>query len=92
APTFLGHPEAQRQHDHLYWEFHETDMIGLRQGDWKLVVRRGTPALYNLASDPHEDHDLSKSHPDLLRQLIKKVHADHTDHPLFPVTLPTLVP
>ena len=80
----------QHKHDHLYWEFHETDMLGVRQGDWKLVVHHGKSALYNLRQDPHEDHDLSQEHPALVRKLIKKIYEDHTDSPLFPITLPEL--
>ena len=88
-PTLKG-KGRQRKHDHLYWEFHETDMLGIRQGDWKLVVLRGKAALYNLRKDPHEDHDLSQERPALVRKLIKKIYEDHTDSPLFPVTLPAL--
>jgi arylsulfatase len=87
-PTWLGHPENQLQHDHLYWEFHETDMLGVRHGDWKLVVHHGKPALYNLADDPHEDNDLAGRYPDIVRLLVGKIYEDHTDSPLFPVTLP----
>jgi arylsulfatase len=65
-------------------------MLGVRQGDWKLVVRRGKSALYNLRKDPHEDHDLSQERPALVRKLIKKIYEDHTDNPLFPITLPEL--
>ena len=88
-PTLTG-KGRQRKHDHLYWEFHETDMLGVRQGDWKLVVHRGKPALYNLRKDPHEDNDLSQEHPALVRRLIRKIYEDHTDSPLFPITLPEL--
>ena len=69
-PTLTG-KGRQRQHDHLYWEFHETDMLGVRQGDWKLVVRHGRCALYNLARDPHEDHDEAVKHPGIVRRLIQ---------------------
>lgn len=86
-PTLTGRG-TQRQHDHLYWEFHETDMIGVRQGDMKLVVSRGTPHLYDLATDPHEDTDLASKHPEMVRQLIGKIYEDHTDSRLFKVTLP----
>lgn len=88
-PTLTG-KGRQRKHDHLYWEFHETDMLGVRQGDWKLVVHHGKSALYNLREDPHEDNDLSQEHPALVRKLIKKIYEDHTDSPLFPITLPEL--
>ncbi len=88
-PTLIG-KGRQRQHDHLYWEFHETDMLGVRQGDWKLVVKSGRPALYNLADDPHEDNDLAASRPEIVRLLVEKIYEDHTDNPLFPITLPKL--
>ena len=88
-PTLTG-KGRQRRHDHLFWEFHETDMLGVRRGDWKLVVKRGKPSLYNLATDPHEDNDLSAQYPKIVRRLVKKIHEDHTDSPLFPVTLPPL--
>ena len=38
APTLLG-DEGQEQHDFLYWEFNETNQIGVRKGDWKLIVK-----------------------------------------------------
>jgi arylsulfatase len=89
VPTLTG-KGRQRQHDHLYWEFHETDMLGVRQGDWKLVVQHGRCALYNLARDPHEDHDEAVKHPGIVRRLIQKIYEDHTDSPLFPITLPPM--
>ena len=63
-------------------------MLGVRYGDWKLVVKHGKSALYNLATDPHEDHDLAEQHPELVVKLVQKIYDDHTDSPLFPVTLP----
>lgn len=36
ASTLLGDDGKQQKHDFLYWEFHETDQIGVRMGDWKL--------------------------------------------------------
>ncbi|MBO7069495.1 MAG: arylsulfatase [Bacteroidaceae bacterium] len=88
-PTLTG-KGRQRKHDHLYWEFHETDMLAIRQGDWKLVVCHGKSSLYNLREDPHEDHNLSQKYPALVRKLVKKIYEDHTDSPLFPITLPEL--
>ena len=87
VPTLTGKGK-QKMHDHLYWEFHETDMLGVRRGNWKLVVKRGNPALYNLATDPHEDHDLAKERPEVVRLLVDKIYEEHTDNPLFPITLP----
>ena len=58
-------------------------------GDWKLIVIRGVPHLYNLATDLHEDHNLAAEHPDIVQQLIDIIHREHRPSPLFPVTLPT---
>lgn len=90
CPTMLGKPRKQRKHDFLYWEMSDggTQVIGVRQGDWKLVVSQGKPFLYNLKTDIHEDHDLKSEHPDKLAELIGIVHREHTDSPLFPITLP----
>ena len=86
APTLLG--GKQPSHDHLYWEFHETDQIAVRRGDWKLVVMAGKPHLYNLADDVHEDHDVAALYPELVAQLVDIVHSEHIDNPTFRVTLP----
>jgi arylsulfatase len=63
-------------------------MLGVRQGNWKLVVKAGEPHLYNLADDPHEDHDLAARYPKMVRRLIDIIYREHTESPLFPVTLP----
>ena len=88
APTLLGDDAHQQKHDHLYWEFHETDQIGVRKGDWKLVVIKGIPHLYNLANDIHEDNDLSSQHPEIVRNLIDIIRKEHTESPNFRITLP----
>ena len=89
APTLLGQDERQAKHDFLYWEFHETDQIGLRMGDWKLVVVRGVPRLYDLATDIHEDHDVAAQHPDIVRQMTDIILREHRPSELFRVTLPS---
>lgn len=87
APTLLD-KEGQQQHEFLYWEFHETDQMALRMGDWKLIVDHGTPRLYNLAEDLHEDHDIASLHPEIVQQMIHKILQEHTESPYFKVTLP----
>lgn len=88
-PTLTG-KGVQAQHEYLYWEFHETDMMAVRKGDWKLVVRRGKCALYDLATDLHEDHDVAAQHPDVVRELKDAIRREHTESPVsnFKVTLP----
>ena len=87
APTILGEP-GQKEHEFLYWEFSETDQFGLRMGDWKLVVIKGIPHLYNLAEDIHEDNDLASERPDLVSKMVGIIRREHTPSPYFPVTLP----
>ena len=40
-PYPRGRDDEQQEHDHLYWEFHETDMMGVRMGDRKRCKRTG---------------------------------------------------
>ena len=87
-PTFLGEETKQPRHTYLYWEFHETDMIAVRRGHWKIVVHRGRCALYDLDHDLGERNDCSALHPEVVQQLIDVIYREHRDHPLFPVTLP----
>ena len=86
--TLKGNDAKQEKHDFLYWEFHETNMMALRMGDWKLVVKGGVPQLYDLSTDIHEDHDLAAQHPDLVAQMVDIILREHTDSPMFQVTLP----
>ena len=86
--TLKGNDAKQEKHDFLYWEFHETNMMALRMGDWKLVVKGGTPYLYDLSTDIHEDTDLAAQHPAIVAQMVDIIHREHTDSQMFKVTLP----
>ena len=88
ASTLLGDDGKQQKHDFLYWEFHETDQIGIRMGDWKLLVKKGTPYLYDLSNDVHEDHNIAAAHPDIVKQMKEIIKREHRDSDIFPVTLP----
>ena len=84
VPTLLGQP-GQRQHDHLYWEYHSGGGIqAVRFGDWKAVrnsvnkAPAATPELYNLATDPREKTDVAAQFPDIAARaaaLMKSSHA-----------------
>ena len=86
-PALTGRGK-QQTHPWLYWEFSETDMMALRMGNWKLVVKQGKCQLFDLATDLHEDHDLADRHPDVVAQMKAIIRREHVDSPLFPVTLP----
>ena len=92
APTLLGEGE-QEQHEFLYWEFHETNMMALRMGDWKLVVKSGTPHLYDLSVDTHEDNNLAAQHPEVVKEMVRIIHREHVASEISQfnnLTLPTL--
>ena len=87
APTLLG-KKKQKEHDFLYWEFNETNQIGVRMDDWKLIVKKGKPFLYNLKTDIHEDNDVALQHPDIVEKLKKVIFEQRIPNPYFSVTLP----
>ena len=87
APTLLG-KKKQKKHDFLYWEFDETDQIAVRMDDWKMVVKKGTPFIYNLKTDIHEDTDIALQHPDVVEKMKAIIFEQHTPNPYFSVTLP----
>lgn len=91
APTLLGKPEDQKQHDILYWEFPAYGgQQALRLGDWKGVrtdLMRGKDLsieLYHLASDPGELHDRSAEHPELVSRIERLMFEARTPSSLFP--------
>ena len=70
-PELLG--REQQKHDFLYWEFHERGgKQALLKDEWKAVRLNvgkdpnGPLELYNLESDPSEEHNVAEAHPDLL--------------------------
>lgn len=87
-PTLLGDTARQKQHEFLYWEFEETDQIGVRMADWKMVVKQGVPHLYNLGTDLHEDNDVAKENPEVVNEMLKIIATQHVENPDFKVTLP----
>ena len=70
APTLIGQPRKQKQHDYLYWEFHERGgRLAIREGNWKAirynVLREPNRRLelYDLSSDLSESNDLAELYP-----------------------------
>lgn len=93
APTLLGEPEKQRQHDLLYWEFPAYGgQQAVRVGDWKAVrqnLAKLTPGespkteLYDLSKDPAEAHNVAADHTDIVSQLEHVMAAQHVPSELF---------
>jgi len=87
-PTLLG-KKGQKEHDFLYWEFHEQKgKQAVRQGRWKAIrldVGTDNPVteLYDLSTDIHEDHNIASEYPDVVNRLEKLIDQSHTDSDLF---------
>lgn len=86
-PT-LKSSKKQKQHEALYWEFHENGgKVAVRMGNWKGVKLNygknpdAPMQLFDLSKDIHEDNNIAAENPEIVAQLeaiIKKEHV-HTD-------------
>jgi arylsulfatase A-like enzyme len=82
---------AQKEHEYLYWEFHEQGgKQAVRMGNWKAVKlnvdmdTEFTTELYDLSKDPGETKDIIRSHPDIMlkmQQIMKEAHVPSEDFP-----------
>jgi arylsulfatase A-like enzyme len=86
-PTLTGTGE-QRQHDYLYWEFHEGGgKCALRMGRWKAVrndLKECPDApieLYDVIADPAEQRDVAADHPEVVAEASRRLREAHTPHP-----------
>ena len=89
-PTLLGHPEKQRKHDYLVWEFYGYGgQQAVRFGRWKAVRQQcyknpdGPLMLFNLESDPGEQADLAAQHPELVKQAENILQKEHSESPFW---------
>lgn len=88
-PALLGHPVAQKQHEYLYWEFHEGGFVqAVRMGDWKGVRfgGKGGLELYNLRTDIGEKKDISGQHPDIVGKIEAYIETARTFSEFWPVS------
>ncbi len=90
APTLLGKPEKQLQHDYLYWEFHERGgRLAIRKGDWKAVRYNilndpNAPIeLYDLNSDPGESNDIAVHYPEVVATMARIFKEARTESEVF---------
>lgn len=70
VPALLGKPDEQKEHEFLYWEFHEGGFkqAALFNGRWK-GIRRGGPdeaiELYDQKTDIAEKTNVATKYPDI---------------------------
>ncbi|TNJ46004.1 arylsulfatase [Tamlana fucoidanivorans] len=75
-PTLIGDTKNQKQHEYLYWEFHEKGgRQAVRKDNWKAVkynVLKNPNApveLYDLTNDIGETNNVADAHPEVVRQM-----------------------
>lgn len=93
-PTLMGQANKQKQHEYLYWEFHERGKKqAIRIGKWKalrqnLAKDRNTPIeLYDLSKDIGEENNIAARHPDVVgrfQPLFKTARIESDVFTLFP--------
>jgi len=82
APTLFGKP--QKDHEYLYWEFHERGFDqAIRMGDWKgLRIGLESPLqLFDLKTDLHEDHNVADRNPEIVAKMEATLKAARADNP-----------
>lgn len=83
--------KKQKQHDYLYWEFHEQGgKIAVRMGDWKAVKLNvdknpsGNIELYDLSKDIGETNNLASSKPEIVSKMGGIMKEAHNPSEVFP--------
>ncbi len=87
AAALLG--KKQRNHEYLYWEFHERGFSqAVRLGNWKgvRVGARSRPIeLFDLSTDPGEKRDVAAQNPEIVAKFAQLMKTARTDSKEFPV-------
>jgi arylsulfatase A-like enzyme len=89
APMLLGKPDQQRQHEFLYWEFHERgSKQAVRMGDWKAIRfgAGGKLELYDLKKDIGEKHDVAQHHPDVVTKIEDYLKTARTESQFWSIS------
>jgi arylsulfatase A-like enzyme len=78
----------QRDHEFLYWEFHERGFSqAARMGDWK-AVRKSPDSpleLYDLKNDLGEQNDGAAKHPEIVKKIEYYLKTARTESELWPI-------
>lgn len=89
-PTLLGGSVVQKEHEYLYWEFHEKGgRQAVRMGDWKAVkynVLENPEAsleLYDLSKDIGEEHNVAAYFPKVVAEMESILEKARTPSEVF---------
>ncbi len=74
---YLKGERTESAHEYLFWLNNQPDdavrrhLIAVRWKDWRLYKKytKDSWQLFNLRSDPKEEHDLAAKHPDIVKQM-----------------------
>jgi arylsulfatase A-like enzyme len=65
--------ECKAEDRSFYWNFNGGAQLGLRRGEWKLIVRKNVAQagteLFNIAEDPYETTDRSFEDSEIVKEL-----------------------
>ncbi len=88
-PELAG--KKQREHEFLYWEFHEQEgSAAVRLGNWKAVKpgfgssSKKTTQLYDLSADIGETTDISSANPVIVKKMEEIMKREHVPSEIFP--------
>ena len=79
SPTITG--DAPSPRDEFIYYSAQGEVDGIRQGDWKLLLRKPQPLLFNLKEDISEKNDLASKNPEKVEVLsarMKELDAEIT--------------
>lgn len=85
VPTLLGKRADQKEHEFLYWEFHEGGFkqAALYQGRWK-GIRAGGPnadiVLFDQQTDIAEKTNVAAMHPEIVNKIDTYLRTARTDN------------
>ncbi|WP_111709591.1 arylsulfatase [Lutibacter citreus] len=89
-PELLGNTKEQKEHEYLYWEFHEKGgRQAVRMGDWKAVkyqVLKNPNApikLYDLSKDPGEKNNIATQNPEIVLKMETIIKEARTPSDVF---------
>jgi arylsulfatase A-like enzyme len=89
VPALLG-KEQKKQHEFLYWEFHERGFTqAVRMGDLKAVrsggQREAPLELYDLSKDIGEKDNIAAAHPEIIAKIESYLKTARTDSEHWPI-------